>query len=255
MKFIRILWGDFDRYKSQIIEAKNDNLNEIVFVWGTENKNKLEDLGYDCHLISENNYDFSIADNHTFTNHKSLTHKIVGIRKSLEIYDEVIFVDWDCRKEKEIDEYFYELIRKKDSKIQVPLYTYPIVAFEMMLNDVKDPIVNNFISKLREYVDKFSFRYGNNYIIPNTGFFYCSDIDIIDKLLKLIDDNDLQTVPDELSVFLYGKELGMDGYIEKIDPLVVGGKIHNYKWWNTIEDSFDAYKESINQKCKYFKHY
>ena len=61
MKFIRILWGDFDRYKSQIIEAKNDNLNEIVFVWGTENKNKLEDLGYNCHLISENSYDFSIS--------------------------------------------------------------------------------------------------------------------------------------------------------------------------------------------------
>lgn len=255
MQFIRILWGDFDRYSQQIIDAKTDNLNEVVFVWGEDNKNKLEELGYLCHLIDINKYDYSIADNHTFINHKSLIHKIVGIRNALEIYDEVIFVDWDCRKEKELDNHFFELIRSKNSKIQVPLYTYPVVAFEMMLNEIKQPEVNNFISKLRTYVDKYSFRYGNNYIIPNTGFFYCSDINVINDLLKLIEVNDLQTVPDELSVFLYAQDLGMNGYIEKIDPLVIGGKIHGYKWWNSIEDSFDAYKNSINQKCIYFKHY
>jgi len=255
MEFIRILWGDFEKYKNQIVEAKNDNLNETVFVWGDDNKNKIEQLGYECHLVDENPYDLTIADNHTFINHKSLIHKIVGIKKALEIYNEIIFVDWDCRKEKEIDKNFYDLIKSKESKIQVPLYTYPVVAFEIMLNEIKDPVVNNFISKLREYVDKYSFRYGNNYIIPNTGFFYCSDASIIDELLRLIKENDLQTVPDELSVFLYGKELGLNGYIEKMDPLVVGGKIHTYKWWNHIEDSFDAYKESINKKCKYFKHY
>lgn len=255
MKFIRILWGNFDRYKQQIIEAKNDNLNEIVFVWGEDNKRKLEELGYECNLIDIEPYDYAIADNHTFINHKSLTHKIVGIKRALEIYNEVIFVDWDCRKEKELDDYFFELIKKKDSKIQVPLYTYPVVAFEMMLNDIKEPKVNDFISKLRTYVDKYSFRYGNNYIIPNTGFFYCSDIKIIDELLGLIEVNDLQTVPDELSVFLYSQDLGMDGYIEKIDPLVIGGKIHGYQWWNSIEDSFDVHKNSINRKCIYFKHY
>jgi hypothetical protein len=255
MQFIRILWGDFEKYKHQIVDAKKDNLNEIVFVWGNDNKTKLEELGYECYLVNPNPYDLSIADNHTFINHKSLIHKIVGIKTALEIYEEIIFVDWDCRKEKEIDNYFFELIKSKESKLQVPLYTYPVVAFEMMLNDIKDDVVNNFISKLRDYVEKYSFRYGNNYIIPNTGFFYCGDINIVNKLLELINENDLQTVPDELSVFLFYKDLGLEGYIEKIEPLVIGGKMHGYKWWNSIEDSFEAHKQKNIKKCIYFNHY
>lgn len=256
-KFIRILWGSFDRYKNQIVEARKDNLNETVVVWGEDNANLLDELGYDCHLVSNSAYDPSISTDHTFKDHRSLIHKIEGLKIALDLlYDEIVFVDWDCRKVKEIDDNFWNLLRQKESKLQVPLYTYPKKAFNIMLEDTKrEPHINNFIKKLKEYIEKYSFEYQTNHIIPNTGFMYCNDITIIDKLLEIIKANDLQTVPDELSVFLYGQHLGLNQFIKEIDPLVIGGKVHGYEWWNNIEDSFDKYKASFGNKTNYFIHY
>lgn len=254
MKFIRILWGEFERYSSQITEAKNDNLNETVFVWGQDNFDKLVSIGYDCILIDKEPYDYTIADNHTFINHKSLIHKIIGIGYGLKQFDEVIFVDWDCRKIKEIDDRFYELLKNKNSELQVPLYSYPMFAFEMLLNDIKDENMVKFITKLKSFITNYSFKYSNSYIIPNTGFFYCSSKEIIENLLNLIIRNNLETVPDELSVFLHTKNLGLDGYIEKIEPLVVDGKEHGYDWWNNMEMVFSEYKNRTISKEIYFKH-
>lgn len=254
MKFVRILWGDFNRYQNQIIEAKSDNLNEVVYVWGKDNYNNLKNLGYDCVLISDDPYDYTIADNHTFVNHKSLIHKIIGLGHALHQHDEIIFVDWDCRKIKEIDDNFYNLIRNRNSDFQVPLYTYPMFAFDRMIGDVKDDIMINFFKKLQTYITNFSFKYGNSFIIPNTGFIYCSNKDIIVELIKLIIQYDLQTVPDELSIFLYTKNLGLDGYIEKIEPLVIDGKEHGHDWWNNMEAVFTEYKNRKIEKEIYFKH-
>jgi hypothetical protein len=254
MKFIRILWGDFNRYESQIIEAKNDELNETVFVWGKDNLEKLTNLGYECVLIDEEPYDYTIADNHTFINHKSLIHKIMGIGLALKQFDEVIFVDWDCRKIKEIDDRFFELIKSRNSELQVPLYTYPIFAFDMLMNDVKEDNMITFFTKLKLFITNYSFKYSNSYVIPNTGFFYCSNKEIIADLLKLIISNNLETIPDELSVFLYTNSLGLDGYIDKIEPLVVDGKEHGYSWWNNMEMVFSEYKKKRITKEIYFKH-
>lgn len=254
MKFIRILWGDYSKYENQILESKNDKLNEMIFVWGKDNFDKLTDIGYECTLISDDPYDYNIADNHTFINYKSLIHKIIGIETALKIYDEIVFLDWDCRKTKDIDDRFFELIRNKNSEIQVPLYTYPILAFERLISDTTDITMLKFFTKLKMYVEQYSFKYADNYIIPNTGFFYCSNVKIIENLLTLIAENDLETVPDEFSVFLFTKSLGLDGYIEKIEPFVIDGKEHGYHWWNDMEADFMKYKNKTLNKEIYFKH-
>lgn len=254
MKFIRILWGDYGRYENQILESKNDNLDEMVFVWGKENYNKLTDIGYECTLINDEPYDYNVADNHTFINYKSLTHKIIGIGFAIKKYNEVIFLDWDCRKVRDIDERFFELIKNKNSEIQVPLYTYPMFAFERLMEDSKDKIMSDFFIKLKLYVEQYSFKYGNCYIIPNTGFFYCSNIKIVEHLLTLIAENNLETIPDELSVFLLTEDLGLDGYIEKIEPLVIDGKEHGHSWWNNMELVFNEHKNKTLNKEIYFKH-
>lgn len=254
MQIIRIFWGDFERYKHQIIEAKTDNLNEVVFVWGYDNYMQFKELGFECILIDMQAYDYSIANAHTFENHKSLIHKIVGIDTALETYDEVIFLDWDVRKVKDIDLRFYELIRETNSNLQVPLYVYPKKAFKFLLKTITKPMMQTFFKKLELFVKTYSYLIDDNYILPNTGFIYCSDKSITEKLLDIIDDNGLETVPDELSVFVYANT-DIDTYIKTYEPLVIGSKEHGYDWWNIAEDSLLNYKNTLIKKDIYFEHF
>lgn len=254
MKFIRIFWGEFERYEHQIIEAKKDNLNEVVFVWGKTNYDKIKKLGYDCILINSEPYDYTIASNHLFLDYRCMIHKIVGIRCALENFDEVIFLDWDCRKVKELDDMFYKLIKYKKSQLQASLYPYPKQSLDFLETEV-DSTVKLFISKLKEYVPTYSFEFGESYVLPNAGFIYCSNIKIIDKLLDLIKEYALETLSDEFCMFLFTKEFGLDNYIREFEPIVVGKKQHGYDWWDMEEDKLMNYKQSLIKKQIYFEHF
>jgi len=253
MEFIRILWGEFDKYKEQIIQAREDNLNETVLVWGRDNFTKLKELGYKCMILSEDSYDYKIAKAHTFEDHRSLIHKIKAIGLALEVFDEVVFVDWDVRKIKPIDSNFYDLIKNKDSQLQVPLYVYPKKAFGVLLEDVKETVMQNFFVKLQDFIEEYSYEKGSNLILPNTGFFYCSNKKIIGEMLSIIEHKNLQTVPDELSVFVWAN-CEMDDYILKYEPSVIGVKEHGYEWWNVEEHELMQYKKTMINKDIYFEH-
>lgn len=253
MQFIRIFWGDFNRYENQIIEAKKDNLGEKVFVWGYDNYTKLKELGYDCDLINMQPYDYSIANGHTFDHHKSLIHKIKGIDIAMETYSEILFLDWDVRKVKDIDETFYKLIRERHCDLQVPLYTYPKKAFSYMLNTIQEEKMQKFFKKLKLFVDRYSYRRYDNYILPNTGFFYCCDKTIVEDLLDIIEMNKLETIPDELSVFIFSNA-DLNSYIKNYEPLVIGAKQHGYDWWNEEENDLEKYKLNTLKKQIYFEH-
>jgi hypothetical protein len=254
MQFIRIFWGEFERYEHQIIEAKKDNLNETVFVWGYNNYNKIKEIGYNCELIDLQPYDYSIANAHTFENHKSLIHKIKGIGIALEKYEEVVFLDWDVRKVKEIDNDFYKAIEKKNSDLQIPLYVYPKKAFKFLKHTIKNEMMQEFFTKLESFVSLYSYEDEENYTLPNTGFVYCSDKEIMDDLLEVIDVAGLECIPDELSVFIYANE-DIDNYIKEYEPLVVGSKEHGYDWWNVEEQKLLKYKNKLIKKSIYFEHF
>jgi len=254
MKIIRILWGDFERYSSQIINAKKYDLNEKVFVWGKNNYQKLTSLGYDCHLINEQPYDYEIADNHTFISYGSLTHKILGLKTALELYSEVLFLDWDCIPIKPLDDNFYEQIKSKNSSLQVPLYCYPKYTFEVLKSQANDEVMNKFFDVLNENVSKYSHILEDSFVLPNTGFFYCNDVEIIDELLDIIKIYNLQGIPDELSVLLYTKPFGLDWYIENIEPAVISGKKHNLDFWNDEEKKLSNFIEEKITKDNYFEH-
>jgi len=254
MKFIRLLWGDIDRYYEQIKEAKHDNLNELVYVWGKTNYDVLINLGYDCHLIDNQKYDYTIADNHTFINYRSLIHKIIGIKLALENHNEIIFLDWDVRKIKDIDSNFYELIKNKETELQVPLYVYPKTAFDFLKKNTQDNTMINFFYILEESIKKYSYQKNGDFILPNTGFIYCSNKVIIDKLIEIITIENMVSVPDELSVFHYYKNYTMNEYIKYVEPNVIGGKEHGLEWWNESERELNKYKSDLIIKDYYFKH-
>jgi len=256
MKIVRTFWGDLhrmgDRYPNQIKNAVNDNLNEMVYVWGTDNFEYLTNLGYTCELISEENYNFDLASDHTFYDFKSLNHKLFVLNLALQEWDEILFLDWDCKFVGELDNDFYRLL-KEGSSLQIPLYTYPKKSLQWMIEKTNNTDINPFFIKLNEVIKNYSYEWGSNYIIPNTGFIYCrKPID----LLKISLENKLECLPDEFSVFMYAQKnnLTLDEYILRHEPKIIRGKVHEEAWWIKSENEFNKYVESLINKKIYFEH-
>lgn len=252
MVFIRTFWGDLSKYIHQMDDAKLDNLNEKVIVWGKENEKILTEKGFDCHLVHDGPYDTSIASDHTFKDFRSLNHKLKAIEIGLELFQEIVLVDWDCHLIRPIDSEFYTSL-KAGGPLQVPLYIYPEKAF-VELKKVKD--INPFITELEKQVKANSYKYEGGYVIPNTGFVYCNSLLIAKKLIQLSLDNNLLAVPDELSVMRYALDSGltMEQYIETIEPQVVIGKQHELDWWIDDQNTFNEYIEKLKYKKIYFDH-
>ena len=259
MKIIRTFWGDLHsmgtRYTDQIEEASKDNLEEIVYVWGRENYNYISNLGFNCTLLSEDPYDYSIASNHTFWDYRSLVHKLQCLDIAVKEHGEVLFIDWDCSLLQELDGNFYSEL-KQGSSLQVPLYVYPKMALEWLIKKSKEETTNGFFIKLSEYIKLHSFELGKNYVIPNTGFMYCRDEKITSRLLELCDIHNLQSVPDEFAVMCYAKELGytLEDYITKIEPKHIAGKHHPEDWWIKEQVLLDNYIADRVNKNLYFIH-
>lgn len=259
MKIVRTFWGDLHsmgtRYTDQIKEALQDNLGEIVYVWGRENYNYISQLGYECKLISEEPYDYSIASNHTFWDYKSLIHKLKCIDIAVKEYGEIIFIDWDCQKLRSLDSDFYQTL-SNGNEFQVPLYVYPKHALGWLVEKTKQETTNGFFIKLTEMMQLHSYEFGTNYVIPNTGFIYCRNSEVTERLLELCDIHNLESVPDEFAVMCYAKELGynLDSYIQNIEPKAIAGKLHSEEWWINEQAMLDSYIRSKIDKNLYFKH-
>ena len=257
MKFIRTFWGDVHRmggrYSNQIKEAVSDNLDEKVYVWGRDNFEFISSLGFDCELISEYKFNPKLATDHTFFDHKSLNHKLWILNYAMKQYDEIVFLDWDCRLIRPIDKLFYDLLRS-GGDLQVPLYTYPYKAIDFLKEKTKDSNVNPFFYKLEKFIKQYSYHFKENYVIPNTGFIYCRDKDI--NLLDISLDNELEAVPDEFAVYKYAydKDYLLRDYIKRIEPNVIRGKKHEEEWWITEQNEFDFYVDSLKTKTIYFDH-
>lgn len=261
MKFVRSLWGDesftSSRYKSQIQEALADDLRETVYVWGMQNYEYLRSLNFECVLVSEKPYDYSLASNHTFYDYRSLNHKLECLKLATIDYGEVIFIDWDCKKIRNIDRNFVSLLREGRS-LQVPLYVYPPQSLEKLIRETAGNSINSFFLKLRDSLELFSYRWEDNYVLPNTGFIYCRDSENARDLMRISLERDLQTVPDELSVFIYAKEIlkfDLENYISEMEPYVIGGKDHGEdSQWTEVEEKLKMYINNKKPKATYFSH-
>lgn len=252
IKFVRIFWGDIKPYKKQIL--KSHKVNEVVFVYGTDNETFFKDRGYETVLMSKSPYDRSLASNHTFIDHSSLLHKLVAFDAAVKKYGEVIFLDWDCYKIKDIDDNFFELI-KEGNNLQVPLYVYPKKELDKLIESDLNKKYKGFFKKLKEYLDKLSYEFENNYVIPNTGFMYCRSSDISSKLISLAKEKKLSTVPDELAVMHMYKDLSLEEFSCKVEPKVVFGKHHETNnYWNDCQLRLNEFISSKVDKNIYFHH-
>ena len=141
--FIRCVWGSYSTNEDLKNEAakiwkgtdklarrskidtdieliRQNKFNEpfVVYVYGKDNYEKIKSLGLDCVLVDENPAPF---DQIRYV----YRHKLELIKYAMEVdgYDEIVYLDWDCRPQKKLPNNFWDEFQKK-RPIQACLQQY-----------------------------------------------------------------------------------------------------------------------------------
>ena len=261
LTIIRGWWGHLDifdnKYSKQIFRGQND-FYQKVYVYGDSNFTQFRDNGFKDMLVKMGSepFDYRLASNHTLYDHRSLLHKLKILQKGLEENSSVLFLDWDMKFIKPLDDDFYKTIEGYD--LQVPLYLYPKNEIESLVGTKDDRKYFLFFTKLNDYLKQHAWIFEDSYVIPNTGFIYCNDKKIADELLAIALKEQLTTVPDELAVLFYMKKLGytIQDYIKNIEPIAISGKDCGNENWNAKGKLLENYIETTKKVKKniYFEH-
>jgi hypothetical protein len=232
IKIIRCLWGKRDHqffeknlqsYHDECVLAKeNDDKygvdNQMVIVWDKENMNFIEKLGYPYHYMGESN---------PFSLNLNFLHKILALEKAMEMYDEILFLDWDCFAQKQLDDNFVNLLRSR-SEIQMPLYFYP---GEMLKEFYRiNPKVNDYHHYYNmlfyHMIRNGKWYFEDGIVVPNAGFIYCRNKKFFKDLLNIQKVHGIISNIEEVCAMLYFNDFinSTDEYLEKIEPLVCLGK-------------------------------
>jgi hypothetical protein len=259
MKIVRCLWGKSDHqffeknlnsYHSECLRTKEldekHNLNnQIVFVWDRVNCDFLDKIGYPYHYMGESivNVEFNFF------------HKIMALERAMEMYDEILFLDWDCEIQKPLDDNFYTLLRDK-SDIQIPLYFYP----NEILKDYKT--ISPFVSDDIHYYNMFFYqiqrrgkwKFDNGIVIPNAGFIYCRNKDFFKELNIIQRQYGIVSNIEEVCAMIYFNRFieTTDEYLDKIEPVVCLGKDDLEMWGKQIK--LNKYSIDKLNKNLYFIH-
>ena len=232
IKIIRCLWGKRDHqffeknltsYHDECVLAKeNDDRykidNQMVIVWDKENRDLMERLGYPYHYMGESN---------PFSLNLNFLHKILALEKAMEMYDEILFIDWDCFAQKPLDDNFVNLLRSK-AEIQIPLYFYPHEILEKFYSiDPKVDDYNHYFNMFFYHIiRKCRWNFDDGIAIPNAGFIYCRDKEFFKKLLEIQKSQGIVSNIEEVCALFYFDPFinSADEYLDKIEPLVCLGK-------------------------------
>lgn len=256
MKFIRAFWGDIrtdkEKYITEIRHAAKNRLNELVYVWGDENYDILKSFGYDCYKMSSEQYEFSndIAGDAP----KFFLHKVNAIKKGVETFGEIIFLDWDCWSIKPIDDIFFEKLKKQNKTLQIPLYSFPKEGYleevfkrwSTISDKHRNVAINHYENVKLGYYD-----FGKDMAVVCTCFVYCSDISIINEYIKIWETNNFNYSEELLWYVLLKNECKtLDEYINTYEPLVCDAK-HD---WHFNQKELNDYMRKLIDKDLYFIH-
>lgn len=231
MRFIRAFWGNLDyddgKYRKEIQNiASTSKLSDYIYVWGDENYKFITSLGFKAELITKDSTEFGedfLDNSDTF-----FLHKLDAVKRGCEKFGSVIFLDWDTRQLKPIDEKFFNLLYKQDNCVQMPLYVYPKNYIELVLSEWKDipSKVEKYLYKQVKGLQKHHFSWNDSWVTPNAGFIYCSDSKVIDKLLLLCQKHNINIASEEMSMVEYSKKYctNVEQYIKRFEPIVCSAK-------------------------------
>jgi hypothetical protein len=255
IQIVRTFWGTMTpTYLSQIENSVNDSLNEIVYVWGTDNHDIITSMGFDSILVSNEPYDPKISNSHHFQDFRNMHHKLVCIDMATKQFGEILFLDWDCKLVKPLDENFYHELRNGNS-IQAPLYVYPKESLNTLVDENNGDVMDKFFKTLKLNLEKYSYEWNNCYVVPNTGFVYCRDSDLTTHLCDLSEEFELEILVEEFALYVYASSLySLEEYIYKLEPSVISGKSHGNLIWDEHQLKFDSFISLSKNKNNYFIH-
>ena len=263
---IRALWGSVPRSKSEVFR-KPIFANEIVVVWGQDNYEYLTKLGYQTVVA-----DYGITDARYSTIHSHFMHKLLAIQHASKIYDEFIFLDWDCYLLKPMDDNFYQELRD-GNEVQVPLYAYHnrpgIGIIDVMTHPANERYDNKPSEDLIEYIKsheeqlrKYCWEYEDTLVTPNFSFFYTRLPKVCDELIEITLENNILNCIEEHAFFKW-TNCTLDEYIERFEPTITYGthpdtRTHMLRGGYDVENDpvikINKYIETKVNKNIYFKH-
>jgi hypothetical protein len=231
MKIIRTIWGrDDHQFFSNSLKFYHDECrkaseydkrykldNQLVIVWDEPNRLLMEELGYPYHYMGESRYSFQT----------NFLYKILALKQAMSMFDEILFLDWDCFIQKPLDWKFYERLRGK-GPIQMPLYFYP----PEILEEYKT--ISPFVNEAMHYFNMFFYnmlrlgkwKFWGGLTLPNAGFIYCRDKEFFNALHQIQIDNGITSNVEEVCALIYFNKLieTTDEYLDRFEPVVCLGK-------------------------------
>ncbi len=206
IKVIRAVWGDMDLS----IVPQTPQYNEIVYVWGIDNKTILDSMGYNTILCDRNKFNFKYS-----SILYEFIHKLIAIDKACSNFSKILFLDWDYCLEKELDDSFFNYMNTKE--FLAPIYEYDI---EPTLNNTD---IHSFDYIKNDFLNNNSWQVNSKLIIPNAGFIYISTQSIGKELFQIAKDNDIKTFVEEFSIYKWAN-CSLNEYIENYQPKVCFGR-------------------------------
>ena len=256
IKIIRTWWGFYEDKWADVPKVPLYD-NEVVYVWGEKNKEKLEERGYACIAMGDND----------FSGSNVYGKKLQALDIALKHWGEVLMLDWDCFILKPLDDEFVKLLRSKP--IQVPLYAHYKEPMYALLEAIPDnhPILQtdesyfhliDNLSTLESQIQHYHWKWDEALVIPNFGCVYSRDKNFGADLIKIAKENNIKGLVEEFAMWKYAN-CNMKEYIKRFHPDYVLGvsddkvKSRDYTI-QEIQLFFNNYiKEKINYK-PYLEH-
>ena len=242
VKIIRAFWGtDFSEVPT------TPQFNELVYVFGKQNQAVLDKMGYETEIISLDPFGGEVEIN-------KFLNKLKVIYRACQDFKQFIFLDWDMKQIKPLDEAFYDSLQ--DKKILMPTYSYPIEYLKLKnkLEGHAAMWTNNLIPLLK----KWSWRLEDSLIIPNGGFIYVNEPSFGKDMFKIVEDKNINANVEELAFFLYAN-CTLDEYIEEYEPMACFGRPADNRFVlgdidKQAETKLHNHIKSLIEKDEYFLH-
>lgn len=222
IQFIRAAWGNFKIEEISSIPQ----YNEIVYVWGSDTRDKLKELGYNTVLVSKDKYSMYYQSDET-----TFFHKLLALELACKTFNKVLMIDWDYILVKELDNAFFNYINTKE--FLCSLYSYDTSE---IFDYIKYPI--DWPQYQSNNLQDYSWKLNDMYIIPNAAIVYTSNNSIGNTLLSIANKKQIKTLIEEFAIQIYSN-CTLDEYIERHHPTFMYGRQY---------EKYDIINNYINTK-------
>lgn len=191
----------------------------VTFTWGLDNHVFLKNRGYESILMSEFPY-ISNVDKRRTTNYFT---KLYSLKKGIELFDKVVFLDWDTHLVADIPADFY---KKLNGEFLVPLYSYEKswADYRGIINELHRPLTDSWSVTLEEKTYS---------VWPCGCFIYCNNEDIVDFLLNIFKQSyrpwvnaKEETVFQQYINYQLGGMFDFDSYLKLYEPYCTYGQLN-----------------------------